>query len=251
MKKLFLTLGLILAFAQNAFCAGIWTYAQLTAPASADKMYIIDVSDTTDGAQGTGKYIEYSDLYSPFDTEAEFESLFFAITTPAELSAGLATQDECTEITGCVPSALTTVDISANTNLAAGRSLTLSGDSVEADAELYTDQQGAYVSDPAAGDFNNIFWFMNDITVTYVWCKTDTGTVTLNIEDGSDNDILTADIVCDSDGQTSCASGCDVNTINGTYDNITGKTEDGDLSITSVATSPTELSIYVGFTKDD
>jgi len=144
-----------------------------------------------------------------------------------------------------------TVDIGDDTNLAAGRSLTLSGDSVEADAELYTDQSGFYVTDPVTESASDIFWFMNDVTITYVWCKTDTGTVDVNLEDGSDNNILSSELVCDAGGQTSCASGCDVDTINGSYDNITAKTESVDYDASASASSPTELTLYIGYTIDD
>ena len=136
-----------------------------------------------------------------------------------------------------------------------GRSLTTTNGvgtiSLAADAELYTDQTGTYIEDPAVESLNDLFWFMNDITITYVWCKTDTGTVTLNLEDGSDNNILSAELVCDVGGQTSCASGCDVNTINVSYDNITAKTEDIDYDASAVASSPTKVSIQIGYTIDD
>ncbi len=61
------------------------------------------------------------------------------------------------------------------------------------------------------------------ITITEVWCETDANTATINIQrdDGSALDILSADLVCDTTpGQSSCASGCDVNTIVLTEDNI-------------------------------
>ena len=61
------------------------------------------------------------------------------------------------------------------------------------------------------------------ITITEVWCETDANTATINIQrdDGSPLDILSADLVCDTTpGQSSCASGCDVNTIVLTEDNV-------------------------------
>lgn len=42
----------------------------------------------------------------------------------------LAAQDECSEITGCVENALTTVDISDDTNLTAGTGINLNGDTI-------------------------------------------------------------------------------------------------------------------------
>ena len=142
-----------------------------------------------------------------------------------------------------------------NSNIA-GRSLTLnaaSPDTLDADAELYTDEKGVYIENSALDDtevFNDLWFFMNTMTITYVWCETDTGTSTINIEDGGDNDILSSDLVCDAGGQTSCSAGCDVNTINGTYDNITGKTEQLDLDILT-ASSPNNTRVYVGYQIDD
>lgn len=114
----------------------------------------------------------------------------------------------------------------------------------------HTPQQGTYIESPEVEDLDEMFWFMNDVTITYVWAMTDTGTVTFNLNDGS-NDILSSDLVADDDGQTSCASGCDVDTINTDYDNITGKTEDVDVDISATASSPTKVSIFIGYTIDD
>lgn len=75
--------------------------------------------------------------------------------------------------------------------------------------------------------------------------------MTLNLEDGSDNNILSAELVCDNDGQTSCASGCDVNTINTSYDNITAKSEDIDVDISATASGPNKVSLMLGYTIDD
>lgn len=89
------------------------------------------------------------------------------------------------------------------------------------------------------------------ITITEVWCETDVGTVTLNLQrdDGTPTDILSADLVCDAGEQDSCASGCDVNTIAAAEDNIAVDNEI-DLLIASVATSPKRLSLCVVYTID-
>ncbi len=146
----------------------------------------------------------------------------------------------------------TDVQLGIDTTYTAGRSLTLDGTTVNADAELYTDQTGTYIESPVVESLNDLFLgFMNNITITYVKCKTDTGTVSINLEDGSDNNILSAELVCDAGGQTSCASGCDVNTINASYDNITAKTEDIDYDASATASSPTKISLMIGYTIDD
>lgn len=84
---------------------------------------------------------------------------------------------------------LTSVDISTDTNLVAGRSLTLSGDSVVADAELYTDTKCAVIENLAAAD-DNFEIFMADaaMTITEVGVHCD-GTCTtganISLEDRS------------------------------------------------------------------
>lgn len=71
-------------------------------------------------------------------------------------------------------------------------------------------------------------------TIVEVWCETDTGTVTadLQIDDGTPADVMGTDLVCDSTGESDSTS-------------LTGSMADGDrldLAITSVATSPTRLT---------
>ncbi len=157
-------------------------------------------------------------------------------------------------VSGTVDGIDIATDVAANTtktteSTTAGRSLTLSTFSVSADAELYTDQTGVWIEDPAVEAMDDMFvGFMNAITITYIKCKTDAGTVEINLEDGADANILSAELVCDVGGQTSCSSGCDVNTLQNTA--ITALTEDIDLDISAVATA-TRLSLMVGFTLDD
>lgn len=144
-----------------------------------------------------------------------------------------------------------TLDVSDHVNLTAGRSLTLTGDDVLADAELYTHEKSVYIETPAVEKMWRLFGrHMSNATITYVYCETDAGTVTIDPEDGSSQDILTAGLVCDTNGQTSCSSGCDVNTISGTYDNITAKAEEVSLDITAVS-SATVLNVTYGYTIDD
>jgi hypothetical protein len=132
----------------------------------------------------------------------------------------------------------------------AGRSLTLSTFDVAADAELYTDSKGAWIDNPTVEAIDEIYFFMSAATITRVQCWTDTGTATLNIENASDADVLSADLVCDAGGQSSCASGCDVNTIQGANDNFAAFAE-GDIDISAVASSPTKVSVFIGYTLDD
>jgi len=139
-----------------------------------------------------------------------------------------------------------------NTTYTGGDGLTLTGTDFDVDEELYTEEKGVYIESPVVESLDELFGIvMNNITITYVYCNTDTGTVTMNIEDGSANNILSAELVCDAGGQTSCASGCDVNTINASYDNITAKTEAISYDASAVASDPTKVTIIIGYTKDD
>ncbi len=61
------------------------------------------------------------------------------------------------------------------------------------------------------------------IQIVEFWCETDANTATINIQrdDGTPVNILSSNLVCDTNpGQDSCASGCDVDTISATEDNI-------------------------------
>jgi len=60
------------------------------------------------------------------------------------------------------------------------------------------------------------------VKVNYVWCEVDANTITINLQrdDGTAANLLSADLVCDTGGQTSCASGCDVNTISTSEDDF-------------------------------
>ena len=138
-----------------------------------------------------------------------------------------------------------------NTTYTAGDHLTLDGTEFDVDSELATDTIGpAYIEDPDTEDFDEIFYFGTAVVVTRVWCMTDTGTATLNIENAAGSDVLSSDIVCDDGGQTSCASGCDVNTINTSNDNF-AQYADGNISISATASTPGKVSVALVVTKDD
>lgn len=108
MKKILLLLIFLLAV-NNGYCASVTSYTENVAPADNDVFYLVD---DPAGTPANNK-IKYStiknDITSYFDTEAEFESLLFAITTPTELTTALATQDACSEITGCITGAYSTL----------------------------------------------------------------------------------------------------------------------------------------------
>jgi hypothetical protein len=79
------------------------------------------------------------------------------------------------------------------------------------------------------------------LTITEVWCETDTGTVNLDIQidDGSPADIMGSDLVCASTAVSDSSS-------------LTGSMAAGDrldFAITSVASSPTRLTACVVYTR--
>ncbi len=79
-----------------------------------------------------------------------------------------------------------------------------------------------HIKSPVTGDSNmvQIYWPAT-VTITRVACSIDTGTsVTINFDERAEatpntagTNTLSADLVCDTNSQTSCSSGCDVNTI--------------------------------------
>lgn len=143
------------------------------------------------------------------------------------------------------------VDISADTNLTAGRSLTLTGDDVLADAELYTDVKGFVLKDfdadgvlTASDDVLSWLRMSFAVTVTEIWCETDTGTLDMDIEidDGTPTGVNGSAIQCTSTGTT-----------DGTFvgDTTAAAGDRFDFQISAVASAPTRVSVFMTFTKDD
>ena len=133
------------------------------------------------------------------------------------------------------------IDISDDTNLAAGRSLTLSGDSVEADSELYVFKAKIAFEDPTADD-DFFFEELNKaVTFTSIYCKTLVGTVDLDVQIAG-SDINGTDITCDTDGEL-------VSSLGGDTSGAVG--EELKLAITSAQSSTTYLMVQVNGTYDD
>jgi hypothetical protein len=86
-------------------------------------------------------------------------------------------------------------------------------------------------------------------TIEKIYCKvtgggSSTATVNWQRDDGSPANVLSADLVCDENGQSSCASGCDVNTIQAGEATLT----DGQLLnhvTVSAANSPTAVHFNI------
>ncbi len=142
-----------------------------------------------------------------------------------------------------------TIDISANTNLAAGRSLTLTGDSVEADAELFTAIFSMVLENPVAADDDLLQHKLPlAYTITRVSCSTDVGTATIQLDERTETtpnsagtDIMTSTLVCDTNMEATT-----------TFTNA-GIAADAlvSLEIISVATSPGVVRIHIDGTVDD
>ena len=136
------------------------------------------------------------------------------------------------------------LDISGDTNLTAGRSLTLTDDDVLADSELYHHEKCFYIEDPVAtDDLLSLFHFRKAATITGMWCESDqTVNMDLQLDDGTPADINGVDLVCDSTPADDTDLGGDTGA---------GAGERLDLAITSVAGTPTWVSICFDFTYDD
>lgn len=108
---------------------------------------------------------------------------------------------------------------------------------------------------PTAADTNLVqMAFAQAITIVRVYCSTDTGTATMNADERAEatpntagTNVLSADIVCDNGTRTSCASGCDVNTIsNGTI----AANAPLNFQVTSVASAPGVVRFHIDYTID-
>ena len=112
------------------------------------------------------------------------------------------------------------------------------------------DSKTLYFEDPtAADDFLTIWYTRKAVTITHIYAESDQ-TVTFNLQrdDGSPADICTADLAPAAGSQSACASGCDTTLVDA-EDNI-AIGERIDLKITSVANTPTWVSITFSFTYD-
>lgn len=142
-------------------------------------------------------------------------------------------------------STISGIDVSDDTNLAAGRSLTLSGDSVELDAEAYTDFKSMTIETPT--DADNIFFFEAPIALTV--------TRVTGIVEAATSAVLTVQ-ECDSAGDncsTVEAVTADIDgTISTSIDNAS--IDAGDMVRVDVGTvtgTVGQAHLTLTFTKDD
>lgn len=130
----------------------------------------------------------------------------------------------------------TALDISGDTNLTAGRSLTLTDDDVFADAELYTDTKCYRIENPIATDDDKSIWFAkNAFTITSIWAESDqTVTFMLQVDDGTPADVDSVDLA-------PAAGTAEDTALNGDATMAAG--DRLDLDIASVASTPTWVAI--------
>jgi hypothetical protein len=144
----------------------------------------------------------------------------------------------------------TPIDISSYTNLTAGRSLSMSADSVIADAELYTDMKSFVLEDPATADDALVqLKFATNITITRISCSTDTGSVEVQFDERAEatpntggTDIMTSTLTCDTNSEATAA-----------FDNA-GIAADAimNLDVDSLPEgAPNVARFHIDFTKDD
>jgi len=167
------------------------------------------------------------------------------LTCQADSFAGDLTIGDDLTITGNLSwgSLGSTIDISDDTNLTGGRSLTMNGDAIDADAELYTDTKCIWFEEPTADDdFKSIWRSSQAITFTKVWAESDQS-VTFNLQedDGTPANILSSSLNPNA-GEASTTSFADASF---------AADSELDLVIDSVANTPTWLSICWTYTKDD
>ena len=129
----------------------------------------------------------------------------------------------------------------------AGRSLTLtaaSPDTLDADAELYTDTKCAWWESPVAtDDFKSIWFAKQAATLTSIWAESDqTVTFMLQVDDGTPADVDTVDLA-------PAAGTAEDTSLDGDATMAAG--ERLDMAVTSVANTPTWVSVCWTFTYSD
>ena len=176
------------------------------------------------------------------DSDGATQKLQYDTATNA-FSAG--TDDDAPEAGDYAAASIDGDDI--NSNLA-GRSLTLTAaapDTLDSDAELYTDSKCVYVENPVATDDLVSIWISDGFasTITRIYCESDqTWTANLQVDDGTPADVASVDLVCVSGTSSDTVLAGDSGLADG--DRL-------DLKTTSVSGVPTRGSICWKYTKND
>jgi len=199
-----------------------------------------DTDKTDDLTTATTFSGDVSGTYNNLTIQAN--SVELGTDTTGNYAAGDAEGGNATGLacSGCV-------DISSETNLTAGRSLTLNGDTIDIDSEIYTGSFSITIknattsANPAAQRYNPVA-----ITITKIGCRTDSGSATIQFDertssgDSAGTDVMSSGLTCDStmDYTTSFSNS-----------SIAANTW-LSLDIDSIS-SATDIFIFVSYTKND
>lgn len=141
------------------------------------------------------------------------------------------------------------IDISDSTNLDAGRSLTLTDDTLSVDAEFFTDSRSLILRNPTDGDDAIAqTQFVTGVTITRVSCSTDVGAVTIELDERNEStpnaegsSVLTSTLTCDADSEATTALN-DASISAGSLVN---------LDIETVSGTPGVVRVFVEYTIDE
>jgi len=161
-----------------------------------------DTDNSDDLTTGTTFSGDVSGAYNNLTIQAN--SVALGTDTTGNYAAGDAEGGNATGLacSGCV-------DVSSETNLVAGRSLTLNNDTIDIDSEIYTDsfsitiKNATTTANPAAQRYNPVA-----ITITEIGCRTDSGTSSIQFDErtisgnSAGTDVMSSGLVCDSDTAT-------------------------------------------------
>ena len=211
----------------------------LGAGRSNDVPNLADDSVWVGSATNVATALALTDCDSSTDDDLQYD-----VTTNA-FSCDTTADDDSPEAGDYAAGSIDGDDVNSNI---AGRSLALtaaSPDTLDADAELYTDSKGLYWEDPVATDDFNSIWITRThaVTLTKIWCESDqTVTLMLQVDDGTPADVDSVDLVCISTPDTDDALDGDASMAIG--DRL-------DMAVTSVASTPTWVSVFWEFEYDD
>lgn len=138
----------------------------------------------------------------------------------------------------------------ASTSLIAGRSLTLSTNQLDADAELFTDDFSFNVLNSTTtitGDVQKMFFL--PITITEVQCSSDGSNITIGLDERASTTPDNAGVDVFNNGNMICSSNGNATSTFANASIAAGALISMDID--SVANSTTTLRVHVKFTKDD
>ncbi len=151
--------------------------------------------------------------------------------TSTALTTGLAGQDECSEITGCPTTA--EQNVNADWDASSGDAQILNKPTIKFTAKI------GFEDPTLSDDINSFDHTTSAITITSIYCETDTGTVDLdiNIDDGTTPTGINGSYI------TCTSTGVHDETLAGDTSYTVG--DRLDLVIDSVASTPGEIKVIV------